>query len=124
MGKINRFEDLQIWVASQAIAANIYKKTLNMKDYYLRDQINRAALSISNNIAEGFEYNNSAEFIRFLKYAKGSCGEYRNMLYFIKNIGLIGADEFNELLKEAEVVSSQIMTLMKYLRKRVKEEKR
>ena len=121
--KVVRFEDLEIWIAAMAIAKDIYLKTSSIKDYYIRDQINRAALSISNNIAEGFEYNNDAEFLRFLKYAKGSCGEVRSILFFLKETGLMNVEDCKMFTVQAESISKQIMGLMKYIRANRKENK-
>ena len=81
--KVNRFEDLEIWKLAAEIAVDIYKITSEKKfirDYGLRDQLRRAAISISSNIAEGFEINNNNDLIRFLKVAKGSAGELRSQL--------------------------------------------
>ena len=76
MANIHSFEELEIWKKAQAYAVIIYKLCDN------NDKIKRAALSISNNIAEGFEYNNNNDFYRFLRIAKGSCGEVKNCLIF------------------------------------------
>ena len=84
MATISSFEDLEIWKKAQELATIIYELCeINQKiarDFSFKDQIKRAALSISNNIAEGFEYSNNADFHRFLRIAKGSCGEVRNCL--------------------------------------------
>ena len=74
MGKVERFEDLNVWKSAVQIASDIFKICATdklRKDFSTKDQGQRAALSISNNIAEGFEYDNPADFIRFLRYAKG-----------------------------------------------------
>ncbi len=83
MGTVNRFEDLEIWKIAKAIGVEAYRISdlEPMKsDYGLKDQFRRAAMSMSDNIAEGFEYNNNPDFIRFLTYAKGSSGEFRNKI--------------------------------------------
>ncbi|QMU29247.1 four helix bundle protein [Adhaeribacter radiodurans] len=80
MARVERFEDLEIYQKVTVIAIDVYKlyATGNIKpDYGTRDQMQRAAMSIS---------NNNAEFIRFLKYAKGSAGELRNQLYVLKEL--------------------------------------
>ncbi len=77
MAKIERFEDLDLWKEATAIGVEIYKLTSSgklMRDYSSKDQLRRAAISISNNIAEGFEYNNNRNFVRFLRFSKGSAG--------------------------------------------------
>jgi four helix bundle protein len=73
--KIERFEDLKVWKSSRDLVLSIYsltKKNIFSKDYGLKDQIQRAAVSIMNNIAEGFERKSNNEFIRFLYFSKGS----------------------------------------------------
>jgi four helix bundle protein len=78
--KIERFEDLKVWQYSRTLVTDIYILTKGPsfnKDYGLKDQIQRASVSIMNNIAEGFERDNNKEFIRFLIYSKGSAGEVR-----------------------------------------------
>ena len=87
MGKIERFEDLEIWKIAKQIGIEAYRisDVEPMKsDFGLKDQFRRAAMSMSDNIAEGFEYNNNPDFIRFLVYAKGSSGEFRNKIIILK----------------------------------------
>jgi four helix bundle protein len=69
---INQFEEIIAWQKSQDLAVNIYSIFRNSKDFGFRDQICRAVVSISNNIAEGFERNERRDFINFLSYSKGS----------------------------------------------------
>ncbi len=81
---IKNFEDLEIWKDARALMRAIYQLTKDpkfSKDFGLRDQIQRAAVSILSNIAEGFERGGNQEFIQFLYVAKGSCGEVRSQLY-------------------------------------------
>jgi len=75
MGKIEKFEDILVWQKSQELIILIYGEFRNIKDYAFRDQIQRAAVSIMNNIAEGYERKGNKEFRKFLYIAKGSCGE-------------------------------------------------
>ena len=86
------------------------------KDYGLKDQIQRAAVSIMNNIAEGFERNNNREFIMFLKYSKGSAGEVRSMLYVALDLGYISKDSFEKNYNRAINIITQISNFIKYLR--------
>ena len=91
-----QFEDLPIWVDSRKLVHSIYKLTSKSKfskDYGFKDQIQRAAISIMNNIAEGFERDSNTEFIRFLIYSKGSAGEVRSMLYIAKDLEYINKNE-------------------------------
>jgi four helix bundle protein len=83
MATIKSFEDLEIWKEGIEIAADIYdicRKGELAKDFGLRDQVRRSAVSIAANIAEGFEYDNRKDFKRFLTYSKGSGGELRSHL--------------------------------------------
>lgn len=124
MAKIERFEDLEIWKKAEAIAVTIYKLTGMpgiKNDFGLKDQIQRAAFSISNNIAEGFEYNNTKDFIRFLRYSKASCGELRSQLSIIQKIGLIELSTYESIYTEIIILSKQISGFIKYLNKFEKE---
>lgn len=81
----------------------------------MKDQLRRAVCSISNNIAEGFEYNNNPDFIRFLKYAKGSAGEVRNQLYVLEEAGFIESDQYKQFHSRLISLSKQIAGFKKYL---------
>lgn len=84
MGKVEKFEDLQIWLMGREIASEIWviiESSPLQKDFPLRNQINRSSASIMDNIAEGFERDGNKEFIHFLSIAKASCGETRSQLY-------------------------------------------
>jgi four helix bundle protein len=87
--KYDRFEDLPVWKDAMVLAEGIYELT---RDRVFRqpgdlcDQIRRAALSVSNNVAEGFEHGSSAELIAFIYIARGSAGEVRSMLHFIERL--------------------------------------
>ena len=102
--KYDCFEDLPVWKAAIELATRIYAPTRH-KFYYqpgdLRDQIRRASLSVSNNIAEGFERGSTAEFLAFLYIARGSAGETRSMLRF--SVGLLQAPEKIAAIPESEI---------------------
>jgi four helix bundle protein len=127
MATINSFEDLDIWKKAQDLGAMIYRLCdVNQKitkDFSFKDQIKRAALSISNNIAEGFEYNNNADFHRFLRIAKGSCGEVRNCLLFSIRIGYTTTEEVKNEIELSISLGKQIGKLMIYLREKIVEKK-
>lgn len=76
--RISRFEDIIAWQKSREMALKIYIAFKNLNDYGFRDQILRSAVSVMNNIAEGYERKSNPEFQRFLFIAKGSCGEVRS----------------------------------------------
>ena len=81
---VRNFEDLNVWKKARQLTQEVYRLTKTeqfLKDFGLRDQIQRAAVSIMSNIAEGFERGGNQEFIQFLYVAKASCGEVRSQLY-------------------------------------------
>jgi four helix bundle protein len=119
MAKIEKFEDIQAWQDARAIVKNIYAITLSehfSRDFGLRGQIQRAAVSILSNIAEGFERGGNKEFMQFLAVAKASAGEVRSLLYIALDIAYIDTETFEYLKKELLAVSGKISGLMKYLK--------
>lgn len=120
MSKVEKFEELEIWKIAVAIAVEIYllcdAEPLK-SDWGMKDQIRRAACSMSDNIAEGFEYNNNPDFIRFLNYAKGSSGEFRNKLTILNHANKIGDDIFQDLYLRSVEFSSKTKALIDYLKK-------
>ena len=120
MAKIDRFEELEIWKIANSIAVDIYlmcdKEPLK-SDWGMKDQIRRAACSMSDNIAEGFEYNNNPDFIRFLNYAKGSSGEFRNKLTILNKAGKIDDLVFNDLYTKSMEFSGKTKKFIDYLKK-------
>lgn len=119
MAKFSSFEEIISWQKSRELNVIIYKVTnsndLFSKDFGLRDQIRRASVSISSNIAEGFERQTTKEFIRFLYIAKASAGEVRSQLYLALDIKYISKNEFDELKLKINEVSKLISGLLKYL---------
>ena len=118
MARIERFEDLEVWQEAIKVGVKIYKlsETGKLKrDFSAKDQLKRACLSISNNIAEGFEYNSNGSFQRFLTFAKGSAGEVRSELFFLKEAGIISEEDYNSLLPEILKISKSISGFKKYL---------
>jgi four helix bundle protein len=116
--KITRFEELNIWKLSLKITKVVYDLTSKkefIREFALKDQIRRAAVSISSNIVEGFEKNNNNEFIRYLKIAKGSVGELRNQIYICRDIKYISLNEFKTINSELMTLASQIGAFIYYL---------
>ena len=108
MGKIERFEDLIAWQKARQLTCIIYNKTRQgsfAKDYGLSSQIQRAAVSIMSNIAEGFERGGRREFHQFLSTAKASCAEVRSQLYVAHDIGYIDKATFEQLIRQSEEVA-------------------
>ena len=100
MKKITTFEDLIAWQKARELTREIYTVTKNgefKKDFGLRDQIQRACVSIMSNIAEGFDRASRAEFHQFLVIAKGSCAEVKSQLYVAFDVGYISNTRFNKL---------------------------
>ena len=120
--KVQRFEDLEAWQIAQELANQVYKITKQesvCRDFGFVDQIRRAAISIMNNIAEGFERGSNKDFVRFLFIARGSAGEVRSLLYLGLDQGYLTNSEFSEC-RDLCIRSGQIIwALIKGLRKRV-----
>lgn len=98
---IARFEDALAWQKAKLLCVDIYKVFENSKDFGFRDQIQRAAVSVMNNIAEGFERKGNKEFTYFLYVAKGSCGEVRSMLILAKELNKINDEMQKKLISLA-----------------------
>lgn len=117
--KSKTFEALNVWQDSREFVKSIYELTSSnnfAKDYGLKDQIQRAAVSIMNNIAEGFERNNNKVFVVFLKYSKGSAGEIRSMLYIALDLKYISQSTFDEYYSNVIKIITQISNFIKYLK--------
>lgn len=100
MGKVERFEDLIAWQKARVLKKDIYQITRKQsfaKDFGLSGQIQRAAVSIMSNIAEGYERGGRSEFHQFLVIAKASCAETRSLLYVALDVGYIDLEEFNRV---------------------------
>lgn len=122
--KINNFEEIQFWKDSIEVAKDVYKLTSKgsfTKDYFLRDQVRRSVVSISSNIAEGFERYSNNEFSRFLKIAKGSCGEARSQIFLAFELGFINEVEYKNTATSLTEISKQIGAFIKYLYNNKKE---
>lgn len=113
--KVERFEDLIIWQRSREMTISVYKTFKDLKDFSFKNQIQRAAVSVMNNVAEGFERKSNKEFKQFLYIAKGSAGEVRNMLYIANDLAYIDAENFNILLDNILFISRTIANLIKKL---------
>lgn len=102
--KIGRFEDFIAWQKARELSSDVYKVTNDGKfarDFGLKDQIRRAAVSSMSNLAEGFERGRPAEFHQFLSIAKGSCAELRSQLYVALDVGYLSLEAFNVLMGDA-----------------------
>jgi four helix bundle protein len=111
--KYARFEELPVWKDSIALATKIYAVTSSnafRRQYSLRDQIERAGVSVSNNIAEGFERGTTQELLTFIYIARGSCGEVRSMLCLLQQLSAFSDLKFeiSNLKSKAEEISRQL----------------
>jgi four helix bundle protein len=107
--KIGSFEDLDVWKESMRLTVDVYQKLKNCKDYGFKDQIQRSAVSIPSNIAEGFERKSNKEFIQFLHISKSSCGELRTQLYLVNELKYV-----NESLSIASIEKTRKISAMLY----------
>ena len=113
--RIRTFEDIQVWIKAKSVAVEIYEIYKNNRDFGFRDQIQRAAVSISNNIAEGFERQGNKEFKKFLFIAKGSSAEVRSMLYISLELGYMDQSKFNVLYEKLTEISKMLSAFIKTL---------
>ena len=115
--KFDHFEDMMVWQKSQELTLLIYKTFQSIKDFGFRDQIQRAAVSISNNIAEGFDAGTNPEFIRFLKISRRSASEVQSELYLALDRNYISQDELTKAYDLATETKRLINGMIGYLRK-------
>lgn len=113
--KIERFEDIIAWQKAKELTVQIYRLFEESKDFGFKEQIQRASVSVMNNIAEGFERRSNKEFKQFLYIAKGSCGEVRSMLYLARELNKISEKDFNTLFALSEEISKILSGLIKTL---------
>ena len=117
------FEEFQVYQKGVELTKLIFNLLENKsfeKEYSFKDQIKRAAISITNNITEGSEYNNNKQFIRFLKIAKGSCAEVRSMLVLWKELGFSDEIEIKESYNLTIEISQNLSNFIKYLSEKIK----
>lgn len=118
MATIRRFEEIDAWKNGRRLTKLVYRISRNgafSRDFALRDQIRRACISITSNIAEGFERNSASAFLHFLSIAKGSAGEVRSQLYVALDEGYIDQETFDCLYTLATSTVHQIGGFMRYL---------
>ena len=105
------FEDLDVWQRACRQSVSIYLEFEACRKFSLKEQIERAGLSVASNIAEGSERNSALEFQRFLNIAQGSNGELRTQLYIAKKLELITQETFNSLVSESKEISAMLRGL-------------
>lgn len=114
--EIKRFEDLKVWKESMQLAVSVYDLLKDSRDYALKDQMQRSAISIPSNIAEGYERNTNKDFIRFLHISKGSCSELRTQLYLAIKVNTIPKEDGLKLIAQSNSISAM---LYKYIQTRI-----
>lgn len=102
------FEDLEVWQRGCRLTDDIFKAFANCKNFSFRDQIQRSALSVPSNVAEGSERGSTKDFAHFLHIAKGSCGELRTQLYITRKLDFLAKTVFEALLKESKELSKML----------------
>jgi len=122
MNVVKDFENLEYWKAARQLTHEVYIATREgkiSKDYAMKDQIRRAALSTMNNIAEGFARFSKKEFMRFLDISQSSAAEVKSMLYLIKDLDYIEEKKLNDLHQQIDKTRRLTRGLIKYLKQRI-----
>jgi len=117
--KISRFEDLEVWKESRVLVNMVYtltQESLFKKDFGLRDQIQRAAVSCMSNAVEGFDSGSNQYFIQYLQYVRRSSSEVRSELYAALDRGYITKEEFKNAYQQAEKVGKLANGFIRYLK--------
>jgi len=113
------FEDLEVWQRGCRLTVDIFQAFQRCKEFTLKDQIQRAALSIPCNVAEGAERGSNKDFAHFLNIAKGSCGELRTQLYIARKLDFIAKVESEKLVAESKELSAMLEGLRRSVLSRV-----
>ncbi len=114
---IQKFEDIIAWQKAQDLAVDIFNTFRDLKDFSFKDQICRASVSISNNIAEGFDRSSDADFSRFLYFSIASCSEVKSMIYLVERLDYISRESKEELLLKSQEISRITRGLIKSIKK-------
>ena len=109
------FEELIVWQDARVLANIVHFAFVDSKDFSFRDQVNRAAVSIMNNIAEGFERYSKPDFKRFLQISKASCSEVRSMIYLALDFKYVEEPQASEMMQLATKIKAEIINLMNKL---------
>lgn len=116
--RISKFEDLEIWKESMILATEVYGALKELRDFSLRDQMQRCAVSVPSNIAEGYERQSNREFIKYLYIARGSCAELRTQLYLVIKLGLLETELGKRLVEKTRIISAMIHRLIQVRKER------
>jgi four helix bundle protein len=113
---IERFEDIESWKEARELVKEIYEIFKDLKDHGFKDQIQRAAVSIMSNIAEGFDRGTNKEFIQFLVVARGSLSEVRSLLYAALDLKYVDEKVFSQLFEKCIKIANLINGFIRYLK--------
>ena len=113
------FEELEVWKRSCRLAVEICHRIAEAKPYALRDQMQRAVISVPSNIAEGCERDSRLDFIRFLRIAKGSAAELRTQTYIALKLEMIEKTEAEHFIVELKEISAMLQGLIRSLNRRI-----
>ena len=114
--KITNFEDIEAWKEARILVKEIYEVFGDNRDYSFRDQIQKAAISVMSNIAEGFDRGSNKEFIQFLIIARGSVSEVKSLSYAALDIGYINDETFGKIKERCIGISNLINGFIRYLK--------
>ena len=113
------FEDLEVWQRGCRLAVDVFKTFARCRNHTMQDQVQRSALSVPSNVAEGYERNSNKDFIRFLNIAKGSGGELRTQLYISRKLEFLTKSDFDRLVADSKEISKMLHGLSKAVAKRL-----
>ena len=113
---VQKFEELLVWQKAQDFSVEIYNRFRENKDFAFKDQITRASVSISNNIAEGFDRNTNPDFKRFLYFATASTSEVRSMLHLSIRLNFLEKEMAEKLISNSNEISRMLFGLIKSLK--------
>ena len=122
MSSVKTFEDLEVWKRGCQLAVDVCVGMHESKNFAFKDQMTRAAISIPSNVAEGCERDSTTDFMRFLRYSKGSCGELRTQVYVHervqKKLKLTGLPDAKEIIQETKELSAMLQRLINALERK------
>jgi four helix bundle protein len=109
------FEDLEVWKRGCRLAVEVNRLLVSSRNFALKDQMSRAAISVPSNIAEGHERDSRQDFIRFLRIAKGSCAELRTQCYLAQRLDALSKEDSERFIQECRELSAMLQGLIRSL---------
>jgi four helix bundle protein len=116
MATLKNFEDLEIWKKSRSVTKFVYQDFRSIRDFSFKEQIQRASVSIMNNISEGFCRQTKKEKINFLNFAKGSAGEVKNMYYIAEDLDYLSKNTCMERRESIQGLMNGTSAFINYLK--------